>query len=119
MSRGAAFSIPRASQKLQLEFASRAVTTIEINGTFYSTFKPDSWRKWRDETPDGFVFSIKGSRFCINRKVLASAGEAVDRFVAQGMTELGEKLGPIVWQLAETKSVDRDDLGAFFALLPS
>src|SRR5579864_4091622 len=62
------------SQKRELEFASRAVNTIEINGTYYSTFKPDSWRKWRDETPDGFVFAIKGSRFCTNRKVLATAG---------------------------------------------
>lgn len=106
------------SQKRELEFASRAVTSIEINGTFYSTFKPESWRRWRDETPDGFVFSIKGSRFCTNRKVLASASEAVERFVAQGMTDLGEKLGPIVWQLSETKSFDHDDLGTFFVLLP-
>src|SRR5437763_8454798 len=72
----------------ELEFASRALPSIEINGTYYSTFKPDSWRKWRDATPAGFVFAVKGSRFCTNRKILASAGESVARFVGQGLSEL-------------------------------
>ena len=81
--------------KRELEFASRAVSSIEINGTFYSTFKPDSWRKWRDETPDDFVFSVKASRYCTNRKMLASAGPAVEKFLDQGLVELGGKLGPI------------------------
>ena len=67
-------------QKRELEFASRALTSIEINGTYYSTFKPDSWRKWREETPDGFVFAVKASRFCTNRKILAEGGESVDAF---------------------------------------
>jgi uncharacterized protein YecE (DUF72 family) len=106
------------SQKRELEFASRALTSIEINGTYYSTFKPDSWRKWRDETPDGFIFSVKASRFCTNRKILASAGESVERFVAQGLTELGDKLGPINWQFMATKKFDAEDFGAFLALLP-
>jgi uncharacterized protein YecE (DUF72 family) len=106
------------SQKRELEFASRALTSIEINGTYYSTFKPDSWRKWRDETPDGFVFSVKASRFCTNRKVLAEAKESVDRFIAQGLTELGPKLGPINWQFMATKKFDAEDFGAFLALLP-
>ena len=104
--------------KRELEFASRALTSIEINGTYYSTFKPDSWRKWRDETPDDFVFAVKGSRFCTNRKVLASAGESVARFVGQGLTELGEKLGPINWQFMATKKFDPEDFGAFLTLLP-
>ncbi|MCC6468468.1 MAG: DUF72 domain-containing protein [Alphaproteobacteria bacterium] len=107
------------AQKRELEFASRMLTSIEINGTYYSTFKPDSWRKWRDETPDGFVFAVKASRFCTNRKVLAGAGPAVDVFLAQGLTELGPKLGPINWQLAETKKFDPADFGAFLALLPA
>jgi len=104
--------------KGELEFASRALTSIEINGTYYSTFKPASWKKWRDETPDDFVFAVKGSRFVTNRKVLAGAGEALGRFMAQGLTELGDKLGPINWQFAETKKFEPDDFGAFLALLP-
>jgi uncharacterized protein YecE (DUF72 family) len=104
--------------KRELEYASRKLTTIEINGTFYSTFKPDSWRKWRDETPDDFVFSVKASRYCMNRKVLATAGESMERFINQGLAELGGKLGPINWQLAATKKLDLEDMAAFFALLP-
>jgi uncharacterized protein YecE (DUF72 family) len=106
------------SQKRELEFASRALTSIEINGTYYSTFKPDSWRKWRDETPDGFIFAVKASRFCTNRKILGDAGESVDRFIGQGLTELGDKLGPINWQFMATKKFDLADFGAFLALLP-
>jgi len=105
-------------QKRELEFASRALTSIEINGTYYSTFKPDSWRKWRDETPDGFVFAVKASRFCTNRRVLAGAAESVERFIGQGLTELGDKLGPINWQFVGTKKFDAEDFGAFLALLP-
>ena len=86
------------TQKRELEFASRALTSIEINGTYYSTFKPDSWMKWRDETPDDFVFAVKASRYCTNRKVLSDGGESFDKFLSQGLTELGDKLGPINWQ---------------------
>ena len=106
------------AHKRELEFASRALTSIEINGTYYSTFKPDSWRRWRDETPDGFVFAVKASRFCTNRKALAGAGESIDRFIAQGLTELGDKLGPINWQFMATKKFDAGDFAAFVALLP-
>jgi uncharacterized protein YecE (DUF72 family) len=105
-------------QKRELEYASRKLTSIEINGTYYSTFKPESWAKWRDATPDGFVFAVKGSRFCTNRKELAGAGESVARFVSQGLHELGDRLGPINWQLAETKKFDADDIEAFLKLLP-
>jgi uncharacterized protein YecE (DUF72 family) len=104
--------------KRELEFASRHVTAIEINGTFYSTFKPHSWANWRDTVPDDFVFTVKGSRFCVNRKVLADAGEGVARFCAQGLAELGPKLGPILWQFAATKRFDPDDIAKFLALLP-
>jgi uncharacterized protein YecE (DUF72 family) len=106
------------SQKRELEFASRALTSIEINGTYYSTFKPDSWRKWRDETPDGFVFSVKASRFCTNRKILAEGRESMERFIDQGLSELGAKLGPINWQFMATKKFEPQDFGAFLALLP-
>ncbi len=106
------------SQKRELEFASRALTAIEINGTYYSTFKPDSWRKWHDETPDDFVFAVKASRFCTNRKVLADASESVGKFLDQGLTALGPKLGPINWQFMATKKFDAADFGAFLKLLP-
>ena len=106
------------SQKRELEYASRQLTSIEINGTYYSTFKPASWAKWRDETPDGFVFAVKGSRYCTNRKDLSGAGEAVARFIGQGLSELGDRLGPINWQLMGTKKFDAADIGAFFDLLP-
>lgn len=105
-------------QRRELEFASRALTFIEINSTYYSSFKPDSWRRWRDETPDDFVFSVKASRFCTNRKVLAEAGKSVGKFLGQGLTELGPKLGPINWQFMATKKFDAVDFGSFLSLLP-
>ena len=100
-------------------FACSKLTAIEINGTFYSRFKPESWRKWRDVAPDGFQYAVKASRFCTNRRVLAEAGESISRFLEQGLTELGAKLGPILWQLAATKPFDPDDIAAFLALLPA
>lgn len=105
-------------QKRELEYAASKLTSIEINGTYYSTFKPDSWRKWRDETPDGFVFSVKASRYCTNRKVLSEGGESFDRFLSQGLTELGDRLGPINWQFMATKKFDPEDFEGFLKLLP-
>lgn len=112
------FYPPKLPAKQELAHASRRLTAIEINGTYYSTFKPDSWRKWRDETPDDFVFAVKASRYCTNRRVLADAGESVDRFLTQGLLELGDKLGPINWQFMPTKKFDPAEFGAFLALLP-
>ncbi len=106
------------SQKRELEYASRRLTSIEINGTYYSTFKPASWSKWREETPDGFVFSVKASRYCTNRRVLAEAKESIDRFIGQGLSMLGDRLGPINWQFMGTKKFDPEDFGKFLALLP-
>lgn len=105
-------------QKDELSFISNALTSVEINGTYYSTFKPDSWMKWRDETPDGFVFAVKASRYCTNRKVLAGMGESMARFLDQGLTALGDKLGPINWQFMGTKKFDPEDFEAFLKLLP-
>lgn len=105
-------------QKQELAFAARALSAIEINGTYYSTFKPKSWIDWRNATPDDFVFSVKASRYATNRKVLAEGGSAVERFLEQGLTELGPKLGPIVWQFMPTKKFDAEDFGAFLDLLP-
>ncbi len=103
----------------ELEYASRKLTAIEVNGTYYSTQKPATFAKWRDDTPDGFVFSLKANRFATNRRVLAEAGESVQRFIDSGLVELGPKLGPIVWQFAPTKRFDAADFEAFLKLLPS
>jgi uncharacterized protein YecE (DUF72 family) len=102
----------------ELEYASRRLTTIEINGTYYSTQKPSTFAKWHDETPEDFVFTLKASRFSTNRRVLADAGESIAWFVNSGIAELRDKLGPIVWQFAPTKKFDAADFGAFLALLP-
>jgi uncharacterized protein YecE (DUF72 family) len=102
----------------ELAYASRRLTAIEVNGTYYSTFKPPTFAKWRDETPDGFVFSLKANRFATNRKLLATAAESIERFVGSGITELGDKLGPLVWQFMPTKQFEPEDFEAFLALLP-
>ena len=102
----------------ELAYASRKLTSIEINGTFYRTQGPASFAKWREETPDGFVFAVKGHRAVVNKKVLAEAGEPLDWFFKSGITELGDKLGPVMWQFAPFKKFDADDFGAFLALLP-
>ena len=102
----------------ELEYASRRLSAIEVNGTYYSTMKPASFAKWHDETPEDFMFSLKASRFCTNRRVLAEAGESIDRFIGSGLSELKAKLGPVVWQFAPTKRFDAADFGAFLELLP-
>ena len=114
-----AFYPDKWPHKRELEYASRQVTAIEVNGTYYSTFKPASFAGWRDTAPEGFVFAVKASRFCTTRKVLADAGESVERFLGQGLVELGDKLGPILWQFMATKKFDADDFGAFLKLLPA
>jgi uncharacterized protein YecE (DUF72 family) len=108
----------KLSKKRQLEFASRELTAIEINGTYYSSQKPETFARWASEVPEGFVFSLKASRFATNRKVLGEAGESIQRFLGQGLTELGAHLGPILWQFAPTKKFDPVDFGAFLKLLP-
>jgi uncharacterized protein YecE (DUF72 family) len=106
------------SQKRELEYAGQKLTSIEINGTYYGSQKPESFAKWREETPAGFVFAVKGTRFTTNRKVLAEAGSSIERFFASGLMELKDKLGPINWQFLPTKRFDPDDFEAFLKLLP-
>ncbi len=113
------FYPPGLPHARELAFASRAMTAIEVNGTFYGTMSPATYAKWAAETPDGFVFTLKGPRFAVNRRVLAEAGESIDRFVASGIDRLGAKLGPILWQLAATKKFDADDIARFLDLLPA
>jgi uncharacterized protein YecE (DUF72 family) len=102
----------------ELEYASGKLTTIEINGTFYRTQVSSTFAKWRSETPEGFVFSVKGVRYAVNRRVLAEAGDSIKRFLDSGVTELGSRLGPILWQFAATKKFDEADFGKFLELLP-
>ncbi len=102
----------------ELGYAASKLTSIEINGTYYGSQKPESFRKWAREVPDGFVFSVKGPRFATNRRVLAESGESIERFYKSGVLELGDRLGPVLWQFAPTKKFDAADFGAFLALLP-
>jgi uncharacterized protein YecE (DUF72 family) len=108
----------KLQQRRELEFASRQLTAIEINGTYYGAQKPATYAKWRSETPDGFVFSLKAPRYTTDRRTLADAGKTIDDFVFGGLAELGDRLGPILWQLPPYKAFERSDLAAFFDLLP-
>jgi uncharacterized protein YecE (DUF72 family) len=105
-------------QKQELDFASRHLTSIEINGTFYGGQKPASFAHWHDETPKDFVFSLKASRYVTSRRVLAEAGPSMTRFLGSGLVQLKAKLGPINWQFLPTKAFDPADFEAFLALLP-
>ena len=106
------------AQAKELNYAATHLTSIEINSTFYGSQKPESFRKWARETPDGFIFSVKGSRFTTNRRVLAEAGDSIQYFLRSGVMELGDRLGPLLWQFAPFKKFDAADFGAFLALLP-
>ncbi len=106
-------------QARELEYAGQHVTGIEINATFYGRQKPESFRKWAASVPEGFQFSLKASRFCTVRKVLADAGEGIERFLDQGLLELGDRLGPILWQFQQAKKFEAEDFAAFLKLLPA
>jgi uncharacterized protein YecE (DUF72 family) len=105
-------------QKRELEFASRALTAIEINATFYGRQKPASWANWEKVVPDGFQFAVKGSRYCVMKPKLAEAEDGLAGFFAQGFAVLGAKLGPILWQFTPYRKFDREDIGGFLRLLP-
>ena len=102
----------------ELAYASRHLTTIEINGTFYRSQSAASFKKWREETPEDFVFAVKGHRAVANSRKLAEAGEPIGWFFRSGVLELGEKLGPILWQFAPFKKFDAEDINGFCKLLP-
>lgn len=108
----------RLPHKRELEYAAGRLTSIEINGTYYGSQKPESFQRWHDETPDDFVFALKAPRFATNRRRLSEAGESIDRFFASGVARLGRKLGPVNWQFATTKAFDPEDFSAFLELLP-
>jgi uncharacterized protein YecE (DUF72 family) len=112
------FYPPKLAQSKELEFAARTFGAIEINATFYGRQSPKSWATWAAAVPDGFQFAIKGSRYCVTRPRMADAGEGIGNFLAQGLSALGLKLGPILWMLAARRNFDRDDIAAFLKLLP-
>ena len=112
------FYPPGLPQKRELEYASRQLTAIEINGTFYSRQSPKSWAAWAAAVPDDFQFAVKASRFCVTRPKLADAGEGIGNFFAQGLSALGPKLGPTLWMLAKFRKFDREDIAGFLKLLP-
>jgi uncharacterized protein YecE (DUF72 family) len=105
-------------QRSELEYASRRLTSIEVNGSFYALQRPESYQSWAAETPDDFVFSVKGPRFVTHMKKLADVRVPVANFLASGVLALGPKLGPILWQLPPTLGFDAARLAAFFDLLP-
>ncbi len=107
------------AQRRELEFASRKLTSIEINGTYYGSQKPESFAKWHDETPDDFIFSVKGPRFATNRRALAEAGQSIERFFSGGVMQLRDKLGPVLWQFMPTKKFDPEDFKGFLTRLPT
>lgn len=113
------FYPPGLPQKRELEYMSRKLTSIEVNGTYYRSQKPETFQKWHDETPEDFVFALKAPRFATNRKVLAEAGESIERFFTSGVMALASKLGPINWQFMATKKFDPEDFQAFLDLLPT
>jgi uncharacterized protein YecE (DUF72 family) len=102
----------------ELAYASERLTSIEVNGTFYRSQTPATFKKWASEVPAGFVFALKGPRFAVNRSVLKDAGDSIKRFLDSGVTELGDRLGPLLWQFAPTKKFDAADFGGFLELLP-
>ena len=103
----------------ELRYAAEHLTSIEINGTFYRTQKPHVFRQWAREVPDGFVFALKGPRYAVNRRVLSEAGDSIKRFVDSGIAELGDRLGPLLWQFTPYKKFDEKDFGGFLELLPA
>ena len=105
-------------QAKECEYATRAMTAIEINATFYGRQKPKSWESWEKVAPEGFQFAVKGSRYCVSRSKLAESADSIANFFGQGFEVLGPKLGPILWQFAKFKKFDRDDIAAFIDLLP-
>ncbi|WP_248582006.1 DUF72 domain-containing protein [Nocardioides sp. InS609-2] len=112
------FYPPGLVQRRELEYASSRLTSIEINGSFYSLQRPSSYAKWRDETPDDFVFAVKGGRFITHLKRLREVEAPLANFFASGVLALGPKLGPVLWQLPEALEYDAGVLDAFARLLP-
>jgi uncharacterized protein YecE (DUF72 family) len=107
------------AQSRELEYMSRQLTAIEVNGTFYRTMTREAFERWRTETPEGFILSLKAPRYATNRRRLPEARPAIQRFFESGVSALGPRLGPLLWQLAPTKRFDAAELGDYLSLLPA
>lgn len=116
--RGGAFYPEGLPHKRELEYTAAHLTCIEINATYYGRQKAQSFAAWAAAAPDGFRFSLKASRYSTQRKVLADGGESIAKFLGQGFTELGPRLGPILWQFRDGKRFERDDFARFLDLIP-
>jgi uncharacterized protein YecE (DUF72 family) len=106
-------------QRRELEYAAQRLTSVEVNGSFYSLQRPESYRRWRSEVPDDFVFAVKGGRFITHLKRLRDVETPLANFFASGVLELGPTLGPVLWQLPERLAFDPDVVGSFLDLLPA
>ncbi|MGO4534055.1 DUF72 domain-containing protein [Leifsonia sp. 2MCAF36] len=112
------FYPPKLQHRLELEYASERLDSIEINGSFYSLQRPSSYRTWAEHTPDEFVFSVKGGRYITHILRLRNVRTALANFFASGVLALGPKLGPLLWQLPPTLQFDAESVDAFFGMLP-
>ncbi|HYZ47948.1 MAG TPA: DUF72 domain-containing protein [Sphingomonas sp.] len=112
------FYPPKLPHAKEIEHATKALTAIEVNGTYYRRQDPKTFENWAKAAPEGFVYTLKASRFCTNRRDLSEGAEGIRNFFDQGLTELGDKLGPILWQLMGTKQYNADEIAGFLELLP-
>lgn len=112
------FYPPGLPQAQELSWASRRLGAIEVNGTYYSVFKPAVFEEWASQVPQDFMFSLKAHMACTNRKRLDEAGPAIERFISSGVERLGDRLGPIVWSFMPSKAFDAQEFSAFLRLLP-
>lgn len=108
-------TLPKAHE---LEYATSRLTAIEVNSTFYSRQSPATFARWRKAAPDGFVYTLKAGRACTQRKDLSQSGDSIAKFLEQGIVELGDRLGPILWQLPATRKFEGEQIAAFLAMLP-
>lgn len=116
--RGGTFYPEGLPHKRELEYAAAHLTCIEINATYYGRQKSQSFANWAAAAPEGFRFSLKASRYTTQRKVLAESGDSIAKFMGQGFTELGDRLGPILWQFRDGKTFEREDFARFLDLIP-
>lgn len=112
------FYPPGLPAKRQLEYAASKLTAVEVNGTFYRSMSPAAYARWREETAPGFMFSIKAHRYAVTRKTKDEMDSAVSWFIRSGLSELGERLGPINWQFAESRKFEPEYFEAFLSVLP-